>query len=124
MSRFTIIKGQPFTAKIQIKKPNASEPILLDANDTAYITISTIGVNTTPILSDIPLQNVDEEDRLEGKFTLYLTAEQTELLISKVGFIEDGGQPINSHKGTIIASTLELGPIAAYIPQIYVVNEG
>lgn len=96
MSKFIIYAGREFTSDFTVVSSDGITAEILDANDTATITIFTSGPSPECVLDNIAMVLVDVDN---GLFELTLTAEQTSLLSQYVGFKEDGYQSIGNYDG-------------------------
>jgi hypothetical protein len=103
-----------------IKTTGSLTPVPLDESDSGTFTLSTISTVPEKVL-DKPLGLGTLEN---GEMTLSLTEIETAGLAYEVGFLEDGGQFLPTHRATLSIDTVEEGHIEVQIPRVYIVTEG
>lgn len=116
--RFVIPKGVAFYCEFEVKEPGSSTPMDL-TGATGTFTLSTIGPNVSLVLSDVPLVVQDADN---GVISVSLTADQTEDLVSRRGFAEDGYPIVPTYKAQLDIQAED--PISVSIPQVYINDSG
>ena len=116
--RFIIPRGKSFYSEFTVKEPGASVPRDLTGY-TGYFNMSSIGINSCLVLSDVLLELVDP---LNGVVSLTLNELQTKDLIGRSGFAEDGYPNVPTYK----ASLYLVGGDEIYveIPKVYISDGG
>ena len=116
--KFVIPKGVDFYCEFQIKEPGSSTPMdLTDAVGTFIL--STVGPNVELTLGPIAITIEDPDN---GLISLSLTGAQTQDLISRRGFAEDGYPLIFTYKGQLDIQAEN--PISVCIPKVYINDSG
>jgi hypothetical protein len=119
--RMTIVKGKPFQADFVVKLNGSTNALPLNIADTGKITFYTNGVNPEKVLIDI---SMIQQDASNGKFRLNLTAEQTAVFETKIGFAEDGYPVEPTYKALAEFNTVNQGYMMAEVSEIYIVDMG
>lgn len=119
--RMTIIKGKPFQADFVVKMNGSTNTLPLNPADTGKISFYTIGVNPSKVLSDVAMT---QQDSANGTFRCNLTAEQTVVFETRLGFGEDGYPVMPTYKAFIEFQTVNQGYMQSEIEEIYVVDMG
>lgn len=121
MGKVLIIPGREYEAVFTIKASGSTLGVVLTETDTGTFTLVKNGVKPTIVLDKIPMTI---EDMDNGKFKLYLTAEQTTGLEGEVGFGEDQYAALPTHKALLDITTVAEGKIYATIPKVYIETLG
>ena len=116
--KFIIPKGQEFYCEFTVKEPGANVPMDL-SNAVGHFTLSTLGLDPCVVLDGLPL---DFPDPVNGIASIFLLPEQTENLVTKIGFAEDGYPPMPTYKASLNIVASE--PVFVEIPKIYVSDRG
>ncbi len=116
--KFEIPKGKPFYCEFAIKEPGSSVPMDL-TGATGTFTLITIG---TDACIAIPATPMTVTDPTNGKMAVSLTSEQTDDLVSRRAFAEDGYPSIATYRAGLDITASE--PIYVDIPKVYVLDDG
>lgn len=115
--RFTIHEGKDFYCEFVIKEPGASVPMDVTGATGTFV-LSTIGHNPKEVIS----KDMSVVDGINGIMSVSLDATETDGLMSRVAFPEDGYPPIPTYKAELNIHATE--PISVFIPKVYVINQG
>lgn len=120
-SKFVIVAGKDYDAKIIIKATGSTTALELVAGDTGTFTLLTIGVNPVVLLNEI---DMTISDGINGEMSLHLTDVQTTDLPSEMMFGEDGFPLSPTCMAVLDITSQAEGKIFARIPQVYVQDIG
>lgn len=117
--QFIIPRGQDFYCEFTIKEPGSGTPMDL-TGATGTFSLSDIGVNACMVLEPVALSF---PDAINGIAAVNLTSAQTEPLIGRRGFAEDGYPMIPTYRASLDIQTID-NPVYVEIPQVYISDDG
>ena len=115
--KYIIPRGKEFYCEFVIKEPGASVPMDVTGM-TGTFTMSKIGVNPCAVLTT----SVTVKDAINGIVSITLSAVETDSLLGRKGFAEDGYALMPTYSGSL--DLVKDYPINVVIPKIYILDDG